>query len=231
MSPPSIATTPPAEANPDHDNYNGILRSIAVLRSLVMDTSSSNILGQPVPQQQQQQQQQDENLLPDQLSLVGSTLGNNLKDEISRRKTLESAYESLVKFQKQQSNQLVIVIKSRKELEDQLAKTELDRRVEDKTRSQEYMQLRQEITTLRLENKDLHLSLSRNTSHQQSNDDADELLRLQSRLQSIQLEHEIALKEWEDRLAHLQQQLESSQERANKAEKARDLAQDEVRCA
>jgi hypothetical protein len=227
MSPPTLAAASAPSAGASEtcrgdDNCNSILQSIAVMRSLLLDTSSSNLIGRNFPstpfQQQQQQQPLDDQINVTAQNSSGTTgnLRDKLNDEISRRKTLESAYDSIVKLQKQQSNQLDIVIKSRQELDDQLVKIKANRKVEQLTQSQELMHLRQEIASLRLENKDLHQSLSQKTTQ------LERIIHGEGHFQSTN-------QEWKDRLALLQQQLESCQERAETAEKARELAQDEVR--
>ncbi|KAL3922088.1 MAG: hypothetical protein SGILL_002392 [Bacillariaceae sp.] len=198
-----------ASRTPTGDNNNGdIQKSIAALRSVLMlDTPARNILGGRLatPAHSNDHQENPSPLLHGESS-SSSVLKKQLKDEIARRKTLETTYDSLTKLQKQQSEQLETIASSRKNVEKQLSEKELELKVEKEARSQDRMHWKPQIEMIQDENKKLQQTLLE-TQHQRDElnrkveiDLAGEMAKLKQQLADKEQEQAQMSKTYEERL-------------------------------
>jgi DNA repair exonuclease SbcCD ATPase subunit len=240
MSPPSVVASPSSatkaagDAQADYPS-DDIRQSIAALRSVLMlDTPSRNILNRRLSSPPQTCQPQLRNAVqsPEQSS-PGLSLQDRLDDEIQRRRELESAHESLLKLQKQQSNQLELMTEARKDLENRVTKLQSEINVEGGARSQERVQWLRKIEAARQGNKMLQPSKLDESRSQQRLDQSNfvharDLEALREELQSKQTEHELERKEWQSRLTELNGRLLEVRAAADTAENARLSAQEKV---
>lgn len=221
----------------------------------MLDTPARNILGSRLSSPAQNNYH--EKSLSSSAGDSTSVLQKRLDDEIARRKTLESTYDSLTKFQKQQSLQMETITESRKDLEKELFQKESELKVEKQARSQDRMQWKPKIEMMQDEHKRLQQALNE-TQRQKDElkrkvevDLAQEIAQLKQQLVDKEQEQAQMSQTYEERLSNLQdehtrqelelqstrqkqeleqeQRLQAMEVQLKAAEADRDQARDEVR--
>ncbi|KAG7340183.1 hypothetical protein IV203_033537 [Nitzschia inconspicua] len=179
-----------------------------------------------------------------------SIMQQRLEDEVERRMKLETAYDALVKLQKQQSNQLDLMMNARKNLEDQVAnfqQREIQQQ-QQRVRNHDETTKSQGSTAItspwkhKLENLLQKSSLLEDTAtrgggggNSESEDDESTMRNtlllvqdLRKELESNQAEHNRQSLEWKQQVNTLQSLLAEAKANANTFEKSHQLAQEEI---